>query len=297
MDAHTSKRISAMITSIIMPLLIISSVAGISGDGGDVLKLFLAGVVCYALFPVIGWGVVRLMRIQVNLRGVYMCMVIFANNAFMGYPVVSALFGEEAIFYTTIFHLMFNLMFFSLGMILIRKDAGAGKKTEEEIAHAQIRPIRKWERIRSVRQVLNNGVIASILALVIYFSGIPLPSVVAETCGFIGNICMPLSMMVIGSSIAGYSIKDIFSEKKVYLIAVVRLMIMPLLVFFVMRLFTGDEELIKIATITVGMPIASLVAMGAAPYQEQAKVASISVLFTTLCSMITIPVMCMLLGA
>lgn len=288
LDERTSKHLSAMIVSIIMPLLIISSVAGIQGDSGEVLKLFLAGVVCYGMFPVIAFLVVRLFRIPVNLRGTYMCMVIFSNNAFMGYPVVSALFGNSAIFYATIFNMMFNIMLFSLGIYLIRKDAGIDGEKEEA-------PVIPKKRIYAIRQVLNNGVIASIIALVVYFSGVKLPGVISEPCGFIGNVCMPLSMMVIGSSIANYSLKEIFSEKKVYLITFVRLVLMPVLVYFAMHLFTDNMELIKIATITIGMPIASVVAMASAPYKNQGKAAAIAVVFTTLCSLITTPVMCLIL--
>lgn len=290
LDDHTSKRLSAIIMNAVLPFLIISSVAGIDGNGREVLLLFIAGVVCYCLFPLVGFIIVHLFRIPVGMRGTYLCMVVFSNNAFMGYPVVSALFGESAIFYTTIFHMLFNLMVFSLGMILIRKDAGVDGYIEEA-------PIRPQERIRVIRQVLNNGVIASVLALIIYFCRIPLPQMVSETCSFIGNICMPLSMMVIGSSIAGYPLRELFSEKKIYLVTAVRLILMPLLVYFALGLFLDNQELVKIATITVGMPIASVVAMASTPYPQQGKAASIAVVFSTLCSLVTIPVMCMLLGA
>ncbi len=289
LDDHTGKRLSAIIVNAVLPFLIISSVAGIESGGNEVLLLFLAGVVCYLVFPLIGWALVRLMRVQEGLRGTYMCMAMFSNNAFMGYPVVAALFGSSAIFYTTIFHMLFNLMVFSLGMVLIRKDADVDGRLKEA-------PIRPKERIRLVRQILNNGVIASAAALVIYFCHIPLPEMVTETCSFIGNICMPLSMMVIGSSIAGYPLRDIFSEKKVYLITVVRLVLMPLLVYFLTGLFTDDVNLIKVATITTGMPIASIVAMASTPYPKQGKEAAIAVVFSTLCSLVTIPVMCVLLG-
>lgn len=289
LDERTSKRLSSMIMTFIMPFLIISSVAGMEGDGGEVLKLFAAGAVWYLLLPLIAFCVVRVPGIPVNLRGTYMCMVMFSNNAFMGYPVVSALFGDSAIFYATIFNLLFNLLVFSLGIFLIRRDAGAKEAVEEKKAVPK-------SRLSAVRQVLNNGVIASILALIIYFSGFRLPAVVSETCSFIGNICMPLSMMVVGSSIAGYSFRDIFSVKRVYFITAVRLILLPLLAYFALNLVWDNTELIKIAVITVGMPIASVVAMAAAPYEEQGREAAIAVVFTTLCSMVTIPIMLYLIS-
>lgn len=289
LDDRTSKQMSAIIMNAVLPFMIISSVAGIEGNGSQVIRLFVAGAICYCIFPVIGFLVVRILRISPNLRGTYTCMAIFANNAFMGYPVVSALFGNSAIFYTTIFHMLFNIMVFSLGMILIRKDAGDNnKKAKGELS--------KKERLQGIRQILNNGVLASLLALVIYFCKIPLPEVVTETCSFIGNICMPLSMMVIGSSIAGYPLKEIFSKKKIYFVTVVRLAIMPAITYFITGLIVEESLLVKIATITVGMPVAAVVAMAATPYKEQGKEAAIGVVFSTICSLITIPIMCTILG-
>lgn len=289
LDEGTSKRLSTLIVNYVLPLLIISSVSGIGGDSGEVLTLFLAGLLCYCLFPLIAWVLVRILRVQVTLRGTYMGMLIFSNNAFMGYPVVSALFGNQAIFYSTIFHMLFNLMFFSLGMILIRRDAKVDDYRED-------RPLRFRERLSVVRQVANNGVIASVLALIIYFCRIPLPEMVTETCSFLGNVCMPLSMMVIGSSIASYPLRELFTEKRIYFVTAFRLILLPLLTYFGVGLLISNREIVMIATITVGMPVASLVAMGSAPYQEQGKAASIAVVFSTLCSMVSIPVMCMLLG-
>lgn len=287
LDEHTSQKLSALIVNMAMPLLIISSVAGVEGDRGEVLSFFFAGVLFYCVLPLIGWAAARLIRVPVNLRGTYMCMVIFANCAFMGFPVMSALLGEVSIFYSNIFHMGFNLSFFTLGLLLLRRDAGVGEQEEDQKEPKN--------RGKMIRQVVNNGVIASVLALVVYFARIPLPAMVTETASFIGNISMPLSMLVIGSSIAGYSFREIFSKPKVYLITVVRLIVIPVLAYFAIQLFTDNAMFIKIVTITLGMPIASLVAMGAAPYREQGKEASVAVVFTTLCSLITIPVMCVLL--
>ena len=290
LDANTSTALSGVVVNAVLPFLIINSVSGIQGDRNEVLMLLLAGFFCYAISPVIGWILVRIIRVPKKLHGTYICMVMFSNNIFMGYPITSALFGDKAIFYTTIFHILFNFMVFSVGSLLIRKDAG-------DIGAKDDKPVTFQEKFHAVRKVANNGMLAAVGALVIYFTGIQLPEIITETCSFIGNISMPMSMIVIGSSIAAYPLKDVFSEKKVYLITAVRLILMPLLTYFIMQFFTDNAEFIKIATITVGMPIASIVAMISTPYEEQGKEAAVAVVFSTLCSLITIPVMCMLLGA
>lgn len=288
LDENTGKRLSALIVNAILPCLIISSVTGIKGDKSEVLTFFLTGMLFYCVFPLIGWVVAGLIRVPVHLKGTYMCMVIFSNCSFMGFPVLSALFGNEAIFYSNIFHMPFNLMFFTLGIFLLKRDASADNHRE----NGAIRPV---GRFQAIRKIINNGVIASVLALVIYFAQIPLPTVLTESLSFIGDTVMPLSMMVLGISIADVPMKEVFSSPKVYLISVVRLLVMPVLAYFSIRLFTDNILLVKIVTITAGMPVASLVAMGSAPYPRQGREASVAVVFSTLCSLITIPIMCILL--
>ena len=289
LDEDSTKKLSSVIVNGVLPFLILNSVSGIQGDTGEVVRLLISGVVFYFVCPILAAGIVKLLKIPVNLKGTYMCMMIFSNNIFMGYPVTSALFGDSAIFYTTMFHMFFNIMVFSLGVTLIRKDT----KEMTEIK----KPQNFKERITALRKIFNNGVLASIAALLIFFAGIQLPEIVTETCSFIGSTCMPFSMIVIGSSIAGYPLRDVFSDKKIYLATFVRLVLMPLLVYGAMHLVTDNQVFIKIATITVGMPVASIVAMVSASYEVQGKAASMAVVFSTLCSLITIPVMCMLLGA
>lgn len=280
MQEEVSKKISAMIIQVTSPFLIVSSVASVQGaEVGEVAGLLGMGVLFYAAFVVLGLVLVRILPVKPDLRGIYACMIIFSNNTFMGFPVLQALLGEETVFYATVFHLPFNLLFFSLGLYLIKKDAGLEEKGEF-----------------SIKSLVNNGIIAAIAALLIFFARIPLPELVTEPLSFIGGVTMPLSMMVIGSSIAGYSIKEVFSRKMVYMFTVIRLVCLPLAAYFGIRLLTDNPLFIGTVTITVGMPVASLVAMGSAEYDRQGEAASIGVAFSTLCSMITIPVMAVLLG-
>lgn len=281
----TNKKLSALIVQFTCPCIILNSVASVShNDAHLVLRLFLAGIVMYMIFPAIAYLVTGLMRVPAHLRGTYMCMLIFSNNSFMGYPVVQALFGESAIFYITIFNMPFNILFFSLALHLFKKDAAIGSGAYER------------EKINP-RNFINNGIIAAIAALVIYFANIPMPDIFFECVGFIGNITTPLSMIIIGSSMAAASLKEIKTEKGIWPMLPIRLIGMPILVWAFMHLVTDDPILIGICTVGAGMPVASLVAMGSAPYPRQNKCASIGVVISTLFSLITIPIMAVLLGA
>ena len=285
LNQEVNGKLSGFIVQITCPCIILNSISTVSHDNpGMVLKLFLAGVVMYVIFPCLAFLITKLMRVPAYLRGTYMCMFIFSNNSFMGYPVVQALFGDSAIFYITIFNMPFNILFFSLALHFFKKDAAieSGNYTKEKV---------------NLRNFINNGIIASVAALVIYFVNIPMPEIFYSCVGFIGNITTPLSMIIIGSSMAAASLKEIKTEKGIWPMLPIRLGVMPLVVWLFMHLVTEDPMLISICTIGAGMPVASLVAMGSAPYPRQNKAASIGVAVSTLCSLVTIPIMAALLGA
>ena len=197
LDQETSKKMSAMVVNFTAPLLIISSASQVAGDNQSVILLMLfSGLFLYFLFPVISLAAAKLVHAPSDCRGVYQCMVMLANTAFMGYPVVQALYGESAIFYTTIFNFGYNILFYTYGSFLMDKDAGQASKFEP-------------------RRLLSAGFLAGMVALIIPFSGITLPDMILQPCSFIGNITTPMSMLIVGSNMANYPIHDIFSEKKI----------------------------------------------------------------------------------
>ncbi|MCD8156574.1 MAG: AEC family transporter [Clostridiales bacterium] len=285
LNTEVNAKISALIVQITCPCIILSSISTVSHDDPQIiLKLLLAGVMMYIIFPILARIFTKIMRVPAHLRGTYMCMFIFSNNSFMGYPVVQALFGDSAIFYITIFNMPFNILFFTLAMHYFHKDAAIEANNLEK------------EKPR-LRDFISNGIIASVAALVIYFANIPMPDIFYTCVGFVGDITTPLSMIIIGSSMAAASLKEIKAEKGVWPMLPIRLGLMPLIVWALMHLWTSDPTLISICTISAGMPVASLVAMGSAPYPRQNKAASIGVVVSTLCSLVTIPIMAALLGA
>lgn len=280
-----NEKISALIVQITCPCIILNSISSVPHDNpAMVLKLFIAGVVMYCIMPFLARIITKIMRVPAHLRGTYMCMFIFANSSFMGFPVVQALYGDSAIFYITIFNMPFNILFFTLALHYFQKDAAIESHQLDKLK-------------TDPRNLINNGIIASVAALIIYFANIQMPDIFYACVGFIGNITTPLSMIIIGSSMAAASFKEIKTEKGIWPMLPIRLGLMPFITWLFMHLWTSDPVIISICTVGAGMPVASLVAMGSAPYPRQNKAASIGVVISTLVSLITIPVMAILLGA
>ena len=273
LDSETSKKLSAMVVNFTAPLLIISSAGQMAGDSQSAIILMLfSGLFLYFLLPFISFAVARLVHAPSDCRGVYQCMLMFANTAFMGYPVVQALYGESSIFYTTIFNFGYNILFYTYAAFLLDKDAGQASKFEP-------------------KRLVSMGFLSGLVALAIPFSGITLPELVLQPCSFIGSVTTPLSMLIIGSNMANYPLHDIFSEKRIYVMAAIRLLAIPILTALYMSFLTDDPMLICMTAMTMGMPVGSMVAMGSSKYEKQGRIGSISVVMSTICSMVTIPVL------
>lgn len=284
LNKDINKNISTLIVQVTCPCLIISSVSSVSFDNPQLVwKILIAGTAVYIIMPFLAKLITKIMRVPAHLRGTYMCMFVFANSMFMGYPVVQALYGDMAIFYCTIFNMPFNILYFSVALNLFKKDAAIESGTYQR------------EKINP-KKFINIGIIASICALVIYFARLPIPALAYDCFGFVGNITTPLSMVIIGSSLATVSLKEIKTEKGIWPMLPIRLAVIPFLVWCFMHLFTNDPMVIGICTVSAGMPVASLVAMGSVQYERQGKCASIGVAVSTIFSMISIPIMAILLG-
>ncbi len=280
LNQDVNSRVSWMVVNITLPCLIVSSLSSVpAGGGATVLKLLGAGFITYGAFILIAWVFTKIFRIPDFVAPVYLCMLVFSNNGFMGYPVVQSLFGDSAIFYMTMFNQPMNLLFFTFGMMMIRR---AAEKTEGQ---------GEGHKKTTVRDILNNAVIAAILALVLYLCGLHIPEGIQSILSFTGGITTPLSMIIIGSSLAGASIKDIKTEKALVPMIICRLVLIPIFVWFFVQIFIHDKLLAAICVVGSGMPVASIVAMSAVDYPRQNKAVTVGVAISTIFSLVTIPIM------
>lgn len=274
LDDNGDKVISSLVVNITCPLLVIASVASSdSGDRSEILKVLLVGAGVYLILPVFARICTKVFRIKEGTKGTYEFMLIFANTSFMGFPVVQSLFGDKAVFYTAILHLPFDILVFSYGVYIILKD----KQIHEKGSF-------KW------KSILNPGMILSVLALVIYVADIKIPSIVNDTFYMVGNVTTPLSMIILGSSLAKVKVKDMCNDFKVFIFAFLRLFIIPAFIFVLFSCMKMDNFILEIATVTFGMPVGSMAVMFANEYESNIKLAAKAVFLTTAASMVTIPI-------
>lgn len=271
-DEYTNKKISALIVNVASPMLIISSIAGVEGSNKSIVFLMIgAGILMYIGFIILGKIINRIFPFPKKDWPVYECMVVFANTGFMGYPVLLDVFGQEAVFYASLIHMAFNFFVYTYAIMCLTK----GDDSEFKL---------------NFKQLLTPGIILIFVGIFIYLFDIQLPSVLMDTINSVGSLTAPLSMMMIGSSLAVYPIKDSFTDWRSYLFSCVRLLIIPFVTMLICRLIHIDPYYANITIITNAMPVGSMVLMLATQYNANVKIVTRNIVVSTLLSVITIPI-------
>lgn len=213
-----------------------------------------------------------------STQSVYSFAIMFSNVGFMGYPVLSALFGEEAIFVASIYNISFNILVYTIGI----KFAKGNKGEKEKI---------------NLKVIINPGTVASLIGLILFLTAPPMPEFLTGSVAAIGGLSTPMSMIAIGAMLSELPIGEMFNQLSVYLISFIRLIILPGLVLIILKyiLKLDDPLLVGIAVVVAGMPVASNAAMMIRQYEGDSQLASKLILVSTLFSGITIPILAQML--
>ncbi|MDD3368445.1 MAG: AEC family transporter [Lachnospiraceae bacterium] len=277
LDDHANRKISTLIANVTSPLLVLASVLTASKDGrSSVFVILAAGFLMYVGFILIGKIVVKVFRVNAIDKPAVECMMMFANVSFMGYPVLQSVLGDEAIFYCTMMHFAFNILVYTYGVNCFKQNKDGEKSSLKD----------------ALQKCVNPGFIINMLALLVYVTGFRMNGIVYDTVYMVGNITSPLSMIILGSTMALFPLKESLCQKKSYIFAVIRLLVIPTIICGICRLTGVNEYFTGIATISTGMPVAAMVLILANQYESPSRKLVVSnILITTALSVVTIPLL------
>lgn len=276
-DETANKRFSSLVVNITAPALILasSSDSKLSGSKYDALFVLFIALCMYLILYLLSFATKYIFRLKNKETGLYRFMTIFGNNAFMGIPVVEAIFDN--VFYAALFNLPNNILIYSLGGVLLSQKEDNKPKLK-------------------LRNIINPGVISATLALVLFLCNIKLPYVMKDTLDCVGAITTPLSMLVIGSSLASQSVKSTLKNVKAYIFSIFKLLIAPAIICFIIHFFVHDFVILGVTVIISAMPCAAVTIMLCNEYDNDAQMAAQTVFISTVLSVITIPVIAYLIG-
>lgn len=273
---EANKRISSLVVNVANPALIFSSSINQEAviEGMEFVKTFILAWGMFGVLMVIAFFVPRILRADISEYGTYKTMTIFSNIGFMGFPVIDALYGSEALLYATMFLIPFNVLIYTYGISVMK-----GEKTGFQL-----------------HKILNVGVISCAVALVIYLTRLPIPVVVENVVDSISALTAPLSMMVIGDSLTKINLKKLFCNGRMLVFSVVKLLLIPIVGVSMIKLLGLNPLLTGVCMIMLATPVGSMNAMLAQEYGGDYELASQGVTITTLLAVVTMPLVSMLMG-
>ncbi len=196
--------------------------------------------------------------------------LIFANTGFMGFPLVEAVVGSEALIYAAASTVVFTILQWSYGIVLM-----GGKASPRSI-------------------LVNPGTISVLIGLVLLFTGLRPPTPVNTAISFLADMNTPLAMVVIGSQMARANIRDTFRHHRLFQASFVRLILMPAIIALVLLPFRLDPLLYCAAVVLAAAPTAGVTSILASQFHRNTAAAAQLVTLSTLLSMITLPLFAVL---
>lgn len=323
---EVSRKVSAIVVNVANPCMILSSaLTDQQMQGKELVQTLAIVVMMYAFLLAVAQLLPRILCIQKESRGAYAAMTVFANIGFMGFPVLAAMYGNGALLYGAVFQIPFNILIYTYGVAVLTRKPGACAKTEQDVkaeVDVKAEPNGKTgerqdaqgitaavngkseniengseqqgklqETVEIVKKIFNIGVIACITAMLLYFLQTPVPSFLQAFITNLGNLTAPLSMMIIGASLAQMPLKELFLDKKLLLFSLVKLLLLPA-VWMIMVNRVAEQEILRgVCLVMMATPAGSMTAMLAQQYGGDYETASRGVALTTVLSVITMPLL------
>lgn len=271
-DASFTRITSKLVINVFMNATILKSVFEMDSAmtllelGQDMLFLFLTIILCFVL----GFLAMKLFRIDADHAPLFELLSSLGNTMFIGLPVADALLGARGVFFVFMSNIPFNVILYTYGVWRLKSGT-------EETLH--------------LKDILTVPLISTVLALLIFILHPPIPAVVRELANAMSGATMPLSMLVIGSSLGSVSLLDAFRNKQLYLSSCIRLLVAPLLVNLVMSPLVADPTLLLTCVIIAACPGAVMISILAIQYNRDYVYSSEGVLHATALSLLTIPLL------
>ena len=272
-DAQNSG-LSSIVVNLTWPCLVIDAMQ-IPFDSQvmtDSARITVVTLIIFAVLAIASIPLVKMLRVSKTKQYLIMFMFLFGNTGFIGLPVIKPLYGSDALFYAAIVEVINDILLFTVGIMLIQLSAGAKLRMDP-------------------KQIISPGLIGVFIGLILFLLNIRLPDVIAQPIAMVGDATTPLTMFVIGGQLAALRFRDIACDWKVYGVIFMRLLVIPLIALGIVRLCMGEFTLLeKVIVISFAMPAAAASAIFSKQYKGEEAFATKSVLMTTVCSILTIPV-------
>ena len=275
------KGISNLILYVTQPALIIH--AYVRDFDKDVfiraLIVLVFAVASHLLFTFIAFALYK--KYPDDIKRVLRFATIFTNAGYMGIPLITSILNDEAAIYASIYVIVFNVFVWTVGCYIYTDN-------------------KKYISLK--KALLNPATISTLIGLVIFVLPINryMPSVMNSLLVSMKDMVAPLSMILIGLQLANINLKGIFRDVAMYKYLVLRMLFMPTAVWAILKVVSlcgySDPTVMTVILICSATPAAAATSMFAEIFDGNATYSSKIVSVSTIISLITMPLVALLLN-
>ena len=270
LNDETIKGVTKLVVNITVPCLMIANMQ--RPFDAQVLKNFLITLGLSSAFILLSIlaGLMLFSRRDQKRRAALANLLGFSNCGFMGYPIILAV-NPDWMIYAVAYNIAFIFVCWTMGVSLFRRDKGVELR----------------------RVLLNPNLIAALIGFTLFCLSVTLPAVLTEVLSMVGGLTTPLTMLLIGTRMLGLRLSE-FKNRDYHFTAALRLVILPLALYAILLLTPLPAPVKGVMFLLTAMPSGSTTSMMAELYGKDADFAARGVAYTTLLSLVTIPLMCQL---
>lgn len=265
---ENSRALSCVSVYLVIPCnLIISFISNKDSERLLGLGLSLAtGLLIHVMYLVVN---IPMSRGKMALTKEEQTSVIYNNAGNLIIPIVQSILGPEYVLYTSPYLLVQNILLWTHGQRLM-----GGEKSF---------------RLRNVLTV--PAIVGVEIGLVLFITGLPLPTPLFSAMNSLSNCAAPLCMLVTGIAISELKIKEVITYPRIYLVTFIRLVLLPGLTIAVLLVFSHlfplreGTNILTVNLLAAIGPSASVIVQQAQLFHNPhvGYVSSINVLTTMLC--------------
>ena len=271
------RKLSGFVIKVTCPALLISSTMGDKmPDREHIPVLLLVSLLTYVILIPLAYIQPVLMRVKRDLWGMYSFMLTYSNVGFIGYPVVASIFGSDAVFYACILNVFNTITVFIWGVMFI-----SGENLKDGFRF---------------RLFVSPAMIATYISVIIVILNLHTPKAIAMPLSILGNMTVPSSLIVIGAALAEIPTRKMVGTPHIFMMCFLKLLVLPLLVYYAMIMIGIDTRISSINMILIAMPVASFGTMFCMQMGKDETTMSQGTFWTTLLSVVSIPLLAMLVA-
>lgn len=267
--------ISKVIIKITMPILVITALTKVTLDRAKIVNSLLVVAIAIGSIAVLyGIGILisRMFRMDRPRAIVQQCLTAFGNVVFLGYPLIQAIYGEEGMLYAALYGFANDLFVWTLAVYQLATIAGKGKTPRENL-----------------KNLINPATIAFVISFIMMVFGLKFTGILGTVLDGIGGMTTYLSMLFIGGTLALVDFRKIYKRVSLFLLVAVKMLIVPVLLVLLLRLFPLDSMVKGIIILQVAMPSQTILTILTTEYKGDVIWAAEGVFITTIASLATLP--------